>query len=216
MKSKYTLHSILIDWLFQDICLIQRLFSGESFFAKSELIWRSVLELILSLSLTLILTSFIKIEYAVFLSFLCVHSLNWFLNGHGFLILLTLFGPVCSPDKRKQFIVHTANSFYSKDITSLVYGSISLEKVNDRSDIDVFVINCGGLLNGLKLSMIVTISRLRAVVNLVPLDIYCIDDLEYLKRRVYVRKKERSFLVLTDPKRIIDRIIGLPTKELML
>lgn len=216
MKSKYSLQSILIDWLFQDIGLIQRLFSGEPFFAPSELLCRSLLELTLSLTLMTLLSYFIPILYALIVAFLLIHSLNWYFNGHGFLIFLTLFGPVCPQEKRKAFVKGLAFSFETKNVSSVLYGSLSLEKSNERSDIDVFVINDQGLINGLKLSILVTAKRVQAIIHSVPLDIYCIDDYRYLIRRINIRKKEKSFLILSDPKNRIEKNIDLPTKRLTL
>jgi predicted nucleotidyltransferase len=214
VKGKYALRSIFEDWLFQDIALIQFIFSNESLFSISEIVFRSILELVMIILFSAIFFLFFNSIFLFFVSILLAHTLNWMLNGHGFMIFFYIFCKPCPIEKKTEFLRQLKKSFDLNGISSLIYGSMSKNTANERSDIDIFIINNEGLAMGLKYVFLVTLSRLKAVFNRIPLDIYCIDEVDYLKRRL-MKKKESCYFILSDPLKVIENM-EVPARVLFL
>jgi predicted nucleotidyltransferase len=94
----------------------------------------------------------------------------------------------------------------------LIYGSIASGECDEYSDIDVFVINVGGLFQKLQNCFFNMQERIRALGNGVSLDIYCIENLSFLKWRIATGRKEKSFVVLSDPNNIT-HTLGVPLRK---
>jgi predicted nucleotidyltransferase len=144
---------------------------------------------------------------------LIAHTSNWIFNGHGGMIFLRILKETLK-SIRLSYIKDLRKRLESRNIIAVIYGSMCRNEDNIHSDIDVYVINTGGTLNGLKCSFFNSVERMRAVVRGIPLDIYCIDSIEHLKRRISIWQKEKYFLILSDPLGVIRNCPDIPTKRL--
>jgi predicted nucleotidyltransferase len=79
-----------------------------------------------------------------------------------------------------------------------LYGSMSRKQWHDRSDIDMRLLRCSGILNLIFAGFVMMRERLIAFVYRQPLDIFLADDIAFLSK---MRSDERPlFLIKRDPR----------------
>lgn len=198
-KKSIPAKGLIADWFLQDQALMDWLWGGQPFFSTSEFIWRCIFEGLLSLVLFLFFY-FTAMEYLVYLLlliFFIAHTINWVFNGHGYQILFILLNKKYPKDNVMQHLLGLKRRLIEKDVLSVVYGSICRGEMDEYSDVDIYVINVNGLRYGLSMAMLNTCERLRAFSKGVSLDIYCVDDISYLKKRVKERGREPFFFIFS-------------------
>ncbi len=113
----------------------------------------------------------------VFIAVIVAHTINMFLNGHFYAMRSHMARGQTTPD---AFISYVAG--LEKRLSSALaidgaaaYGSLSLNRFNPSSDIDIRVFPSEGPFGWLKAIMWVITERTRAVFSSFPLDIYFFD-----------------------------------------
>ena len=165
---------------------------------------RFLLELSLVTIVTIALIHFHKsFDYMfVLLTAFNIHIFFWFILGHGLHFIHSMLNMKTFVNKKLIFIYELKERCMkvgkSRDMVILLYGGITRGSFDDYSDIDVFVFTSSTSISR-KVEiyfMIVVYEKLRSVVKGILLDIDLVENVEYLKTRVRMRK-EKFFLVLT-------------------
>jgi predicted nucleotidyltransferase len=136
------------------------------------------------------------------------HFINWFFNGHGYQIFFEVIDMEYSADKAIKYVLKLREESMRRGLHVMIYGSWARGKASKKSDLDIFIINVhGGILSGLKMCFTSLKFRFLALFNLLSVDIYVIDKVEYL---IWRSKKvpEEMPIILNDPMGIIKRIYG--------
>jgi len=198
------LREFLVDFIFQDTSLIDYLFLKIPIYSKTEIITR----LLLFSLITLILLFTFRPQGAMSLLAMVIlgHLINWFFNGHGYQILYSLLNVQFSSEKAIGYILRLRSYAESKNLHVMIYGSWASGRATSRSDIDIFVLNIDSrsIRRSLKLGLLSTKCRLLALFNMLSVDIYVIDRVEYLQWRREKKQAEKPIIV-SDPSEFIRR-----------
>ena len=204
--ARSVLKESLIDFIFQDTSLMDYVFLGTSLYSRSELITRYLIFILLFLILGSIFIPK-SLLYVVILMFVS-HFINWFFNGHGYQIFFEVIDMEYSADKAIRYVLKLREESMRRGLHVMIYGSWARGKASKKSDLDIFIVNVyGDILNGLKMCFTSLKYRFLALFNLLSVDIYVIDKVEYLVWRSKRVPEERP-IVLNDPTGTIRRIYG--------
>lgn len=202
--SKSTLISIIEDFLLQDTSLMDYLWFKIPIYSRTEIVTRTIIFVFLSFVLLLI----IKPQgLFIVLVLLLGHALNWFFNGHGYQILYSILNVSFFAKKAVKYISKLKSEVEHKGLHVMVIGSWSTGTATRHSDIDILVLNIDskGIIYMIKLGLLSSKYRLLALFNILSVDIYVIDKIEYLQWRKKRKPMERP-IVINDPMGIISRI----------
>jgi predicted nucleotidyltransferase len=204
--TKSKLWEALIDFALQDNSLMDKAFSGLPLYSRTELIARYVIFIVIALILWSIFKpgNLLQVIVLIFVS----HFLNWFFNGHGYQIFFEVIDMEYSASKAIKYVLKLREESMRRGLHVMIYGSWARGKASKRSDLDIFIINVhGGIFSVLKMCFISLKYRFLALFNLLSVDIYVIDKVEYLVWRSK-RVPEESPIILNDPTGIMRRIYG--------
>ena len=204
--ARSILKESLIDFIFQDTSLMDYVFLDIPLYSRSELITRYLIFILLFLILWSIFMPK-NLLYTAILIFVS-HFINWFFNGHGYQIFFEVIDMEYSADKAIKYVLKLREESMRRGLHVMIYGSWARGKASKKSDLDIFIINVhGGILSGSKMCFTSLKFRFLALFNLLSVDIYVIDKVEYL---IWRSKKvpEEMPIILNDPMGIIKRIYG--------
>ncbi len=209
--AKQILKEAVIDFIFQDTSLMDRLFLGIPIYSRTEITVRLIFLLLLIAFFWGLLRPKTLLELIIIV--ISSHFINWFFNGHGYQIFYEIIGLRYSADRAVNYILRLKEEAEEKSLHLMVYGSWSRGEATEKSDIDIFVINTeSSLLKSLRLGFISMKYRLLALFTPLSVDIYVIDRLDYLKWRKKTKPKENP-IILNDPTGVIRDIYeGRETK----
>ncbi|MFZ5516798.1 MAG: hypothetical protein ACOY90_09185 [Candidatus Zhuqueibacterota bacterium] len=186
---------ISINWFFQGILGMD----------KTERVFKIFIELLSIIIMTLILNNLFNLIFAIIMSFITIHSLNWLLNAH-FYDAVGRFFSLCEMSEAKM--VDYLNSVKdraerNKSIMGiLVIGGITRgKKIGPTSDLDIRFVRNKGFINGIRASMFSFNERVKAFYQKFPLDLYTYDNLTSLDK---LRKDEAPIIVL-DPDNVLKK-----------
>jgi len=202
--TKSKLWEALIDFALQDNSLMDKAFSGLPLYSRTELIARYVIFIVIALILWSIFKpgNLLQVVVLIFVS----HFLNWCFNGHGYQIFFEVIDMEYSADKAIEYVLKLREESMRRGLHVMIYGSWARGKASKKSDLDIFIINVhGSIFSGLKMCFISLKYRFLALFNLLSVDIYVIDKVEYLVWRSK-RVPEESPIILNDPTGTIRRI----------
>ena len=122
--------------------------------------------------------------FALLISFMLVHTVNWVINGQIFVLFKNLKLIQTSSSTFEGYLEYLSQKIKKQDfiLFSAVYGSLAREKLKETSDLDVRIIRKKGWLNGLRGCIFVMRERSRALLYKFPLDIYLLDDTNGLSK----------------------------------
>ena len=192
--SKITLKGIIEDFLLQDSSLMDYVWHGVPIYSKTEVTTR----ITIFFFLTLILCFFFNPGWPSIITMLLLsHTLNWFFNGHGYQILFSILNIQFSSEKALGYILRLRKEAESRNLHVMVYGSWSSGCATSHSDIDIFILNVDSksAINSLKLGLLSTKYRLLALFNMLSVDIYTIDGVEYLQWRREKKPTEKPIII---------------------
>jgi len=205
-NARSVLKEFLIDFIFQDTSLMDYVFLGIPLYSRSELITRYFIFILLFLILWSIFIpkSLLYVVILVFVS----HFINWFFNGHGYQIFFEVIDMEYSADKAIKYVLKLREESMRRGLHVMIYGSWARGKASKKSDLDIFIVNVhGDIFSGLKMCFTSLKYRFIALFNLLSVDIYVIDRVEYLIWRSKRVPEERP-IILNDPTGTIRRIYG--------
>lgn len=163
-----------INWTFQSILYMD----------KSEKIFKILIDLVLIIIISILLSNLTNLYVALLLSVFIAHTINWIVNGHIFALFKT-FGLVkTEPEKFIQYINYL--KYKSSNENSVIFvatfGSLSRDELNENSDLDIRIVRKKGLINGINACLFTMIERSNAFFNKFPLDIYLLDNFDGLNK----------------------------------
>jgi len=202
--TKSKLWGALIDFTLQDNSLMDKAFSGLPLYSRTELIARYVIFIAIALILWSIFKpgNLLQVVVLIFVS----HFLNWFFNGHGYQIFFEVINMEYLADRAIKYVLKLREESMRRGLHVMIYGSWARGKASKKSDLDIFIVNVhGGIFSGLKMCFTSLKYRFLALLNLLSVDIYVIDKVEYLVWRSK-RVPEESPIILNDPTGTIRRI----------
>jgi len=201
--SKITFKGVIQDFLLQDTSLMDYLWHKVPIYSRTEIITRVIVFFLLTLLLWFVLK---PKGFLLMMVFLLSHFINWFFNGHGYQIFYSALGLRYSSRKAIDYILRLKNEAEHRNLHVMVYGSWSCGNATSRSDIDIFILNLNlkSIKNSLKLGLLSTKYRLLALFNMLSVDIYIIDRVEYLQWRREKKQAEKPIIV-SDPSEFIRR-----------
>jgi predicted nucleotidyltransferase len=175
---------VLTNWTFQ----------GMLYADQTERIFKISLDLFMMMLFYLAHGGWHSEKYIVVIYLIIAHTLNWLFNGQIFVLARYLDFP---PKKQKEFSKYLERLRRESEINSsiqsiAVYGSLSRNKLNDYSDLDVRIIRKQGYINGLRACMFGLYERTWAFYNKFPLDLYVIDNFSHLLK---MRQDETPIIV---------------------
>jgi predicted nucleotidyltransferase len=204
--TKSKLWEALIDFALQDNSLMDKAFSGLPLYSRTELIARYVVFTIIALILWSIFKpgNLLQVVILIFVSYF----LNWFFNGHGYQILFEVIDMEYSADRAIKYVLKLREESMRRGLHVMIYGSWARGKTSKKSDLDIFIVNVhGDIFSGLEMCFTSLKYRFLALFNLLSVDIYVIDKIEYLIWRSKRVPEERP-IILNDPTGTIRRIYG--------
>lgn len=171
---------------------------------RTEKAFKVLVELAL-LSFILWLTSyfwafgFIQIA----LSWIISHSLNYVLNGQFFVALKNIGLSKISVDRLINYTQDLTTRLKNEKsvLAACAIGSLSRQMFEESSDVDIRFIRRPGLWNGLRACFFLLLERTRAFRSRIPLDIYALDSIKWLKENV---RKDEMPVILHDPEGILN------------
>lgn len=158
-----------VHWVFQGILYMDR----------TERLFKIGVELVIaSILFFFALIAGFKLIWAVVVSFLLAHTINWLVNSQIWVVM-----------KHFKMVRHTRDEF-DRYIGSLkrrigkepsitwgaAFGSLARGEWNEYSDLDVRLVHKPGLQNSVRACWFVMKERSRAFAQRFPLDIYLLDD----------------------------------------
>jgi len=167
---------LAINWVFQGMRGMQR----------KELSFRVLMESVMILLLFPLLPGSIPVSERLAIAAAGAHSVNWLINGH-----LWVCARYCPAYRRDPAAL---TGFLAKTETQLrslwwLEEAVCIGSVGDagrvrseRSDIDLRLIFSPGLVNWLRLNLLMLRLRTLALFLIVPLDLYAYDDVMALDR----------------------------------
>lgn len=111
----------------------------------------------------------------ILICLMAVHSLNWILNGHFFVLMRYVYPvPKTSEDFDRYVIRLKQQAQRSRFIDGVaIYGSYCRGQLHEFSDLDVRIIVRSGFINGVAGAWFCLHERFMAFFMIFPLDIYC-------------------------------------------
>jgi predicted nucleotidyltransferase len=194
--GKPKLINLVKNWLHQ----------GFTYMDKGEQIFKFMTEAVEIMLVYFVLYYVFKIQREdvtlLFFSFIIVHTFNWVTNNLFWSIIMFSFPSLRNPGavNTYNYLNSMANRLKSdRSISGLsLYGSMSRKQWHDRSDIDMRLLRCSGILNLIFAGFVMMRERLIAFVYRQPLDIFLADDIAFLSK---MRSDERPlFLIKRDPR----------------
>jgi len=178
------------------------LHQGFFYLDRTEKFYRIIWELIPFFIFYNILILFIPTIWALLISALIAHTLNWIFNDNFWTAIMFTFPKVLNQGEEKtiEYLCNIQDrlSNYSCISGLILYGSISRGTWHNKSDIDARILRKPGVLNGLRVYLILFKERYIAVLRRQPLDIYMADSIIFLNK---MRNDEFPiFLVINDNK----------------
>jgi predicted nucleotidyltransferase len=193
----------IIDLVFQDTSLMDRIFLGHQLYARSELLIRFVI-FCLGFAALYLLTRPSSL-LTVFVLLVIVWVLNWIFNGHGYQLIFEFLRLQYSSSTAIRYVTSVADETRTKHCAALIYGGFSRGTANMYSDIDIFVLSNGSWSMGIRLAFLCLRFRLTAIISRLSVDIYTIDKSQYLRDRARFKTLE-SPVVLNDPSGFLHRL----------
>ena len=184
--------NLLRNWLHQ----------GFFYLDKTERIFRIFMEIMPTLLLAYVLSVLLP-DYNKFgiwiSSLLVVHSVNWIFNDNWWACLLFAFPKMKNPGEEKTclYLNNMASRLERNNSISsaMIFGSVSRGHWHDRSDLDVRLLRCPGIVNALCSVCVLLRERCIAVYLRQPLDVYLADGINFLMK---LRKDEYPIFLKKD------------------
>lgn len=120
------------------------------------------------------------------LSFICGHSLNWFVNGSISTILIhRLFISSISKQKAFNYLVDLKSRLNSNNyiLVCAVFGSIARGSIKPSSDIDITFVRAPGFYNAIKAIVFMVKEKFKTNSKLIPIEPFLADSAKYMKKR---------------------------------
>jgi L-malate glycosyltransferase len=173
------------------------LFQGMLYMDKSEQKFKIILDFIIFLPLLVLFMQYLNVFTSIFISIILSHTLNWIFNGQIF-VLLKNFKLLNTPieyftNYLDSIKIKVENEDYI--IAVAAFGSISREKLQTTSDLDIRLIRKSGIINGTKACFFVLKERTISFFNGFPLDIYVLDDINMIHKHI----KNENPIIIYDP-----------------
>ncbi len=136
------------------------------------------------------------------LAFIVSHSVNFLLNCA---VWETLICDLTLPGAGRKTLFRYIRGIRSrlanrKSIScAFIYGSISRGDLHDSSDLDIVLVRRPGLRTAIPALTVLTMEKMRALVQRIPLEAYLADDISFLDRP----RKDEIPLVIADPDGIL-------------
>lgn len=180
---------IASSWTFQSILHMD----------STERNFKILLDVLLGAALFYVLfaTQNVGLEVAFISSAIISHTVNYLTNGH-FYVALKNIGHSNVEQKRFASYIERIGSRASRKqsiSSAAIFGRLSRGSLTSSSDLDIRMIRRNGFLNGVKACLFVVTERTRALLNRFPLDIYVVDNCEWLKKKV---RKDELPVILVD------------------
>lgn len=180
------------------------LFQGILYMDTSERNFKIFIDLLIFLPLLLLLNNYLTSIVSIFIAFLLSHTINWIFNGQIFVLLKNLK----LTNTSKESFIKYLDTFEKKVdkkksiAAAAAFGSLSREKLNNKSDLDIRIIRNPGIINGFESCFFVMKERTLAFFNRFPLDIYILDDIQMIDKHIINEKP----IPLYDPYNILINI----------
>ena len=169
---KWIHHPLLIKILKSDIGIILSywIFQGMLYMDKREVLSKILFDVIGTFI-------FISIGLPLIVSFILIHTINMFINGHYYAMKSHMNRGSIKPDVFIGYIEKIFDRIRKTNFLAgaAAYGSLSRNVFRPTSDIDLRVFPKKGVFNWLKAVVWVFSERARAFVHSFPLDIYAFD-----------------------------------------
>jgi len=180
---------LAINWVFQGV-------RGMQF---KELSFRWALESIVFLILFLILIqSEVSVIWSCLGALVLAHSLNWLFNTHLWVCVRYMKVYRRNPDALSNFLSDVSKQINKK---SWLKEAVCIGSIGDkgdvsswRSDIDLRLFFGAGPLDYFRLNFYLIYLRTRALIEIIPLDLYAYDNIEILERF----KSDEGILLIKD------------------
>ena len=181
----YPIFGIFVHWALQGILNMDR----------TELWFKLLLDLGLTLSFTLLLNTWFSLLPAFLVGFFIAHSLNFLFNAQAW-VVLRIYGYFCqsyaSFDNFQQQFISRVLAEPSIGFAA-IYGSLVRgDAWRPSTDLDVRLVRHKGVLNGLRACRFVLAERTRALWRCFPLDVYVLDSPASLSR---MRSDEKPIVI---------------------
>jgi predicted nucleotidyltransferase len=186
------------------IVLIKNWFhQGFFYLDKTEMLFRMLCEFILFSIVFSSLYYFINVQIiqCLILSSFISHTLNWVFNDNFWACIMFTFPSVLNPGEKltiKYLSQFQKKLNKNKHIGGcMIYGSLSRNEWQIKSDLDIRILRKPGLLCGFLSYLFVFKERVNAVIKKQPLDIYLADDINFLRKMredefpVFLKNKDK-------------------------
>lgn len=182
------------SWLFQSILYMD----------NTERSFKILLDILIFLPIFFVVNNHLNIILSIFLAIIIAHTINWVFNGQIFVLLKNLK----LTNTSKESFIKYLDTFEKKVdkkksiAAAAAFGSLSREKLNNKSDLDIRIIRNPGIINGFESCFFVMKERTLAFFNRFPLDIYILDDIQMIDKHIINEKP----IPLYDPYNILINI----------
>jgi len=200
-KSYANVEAPALQWLFRSkyaILASNWAFQGMLKAVWCERVFRLSIDALITLVFALMLPRFLP--WSLLIGFLLGHTFNWLFNGNA-LSTLKFQGVGYKTEnivKFKEWMTDRLNRNLGSNIHAVfIIGSVARGEQRETSDIDLIVVRLPGLTGSIKANIITLFLRASAFIQLVPLDLFIVDNLAQLKKRV--RPDEQPLAVYLHP-----------------
>lgn len=165
---------MMMHWLFQNMLNMD----------FTELSFKLSIDILLTTLFSFLFSIWLPSVFAVLLSFLIAHSINFLFNGQIY-VVLKHFGDVTHELSEFAQYIHALNSRLYKEPSiqwAAVYGSMTRGELKTTSDLDIRLIRYPGFINGIRACWFILLERTRAHLNHFPIDYLVLDSPRLLKR----------------------------------
>ena len=136
--------------------------------------------------------------------FVMLHTINWILIGGGFAVLSKKLGLMHSTLTIFNYAVALGKRIQAKKyiLVAVIIGSLARGNINETSDIDMLVVRKKGFFNSVRICFFINCERIKAALDLFPIEIRILDDVRHVKFQV----KETRPIVVRDPEKILENV----------
>lgn len=167
---------IAANWVFQNTLIM----------AKSELVFRFILESAFVVLIFSSLSSIVSCAENAVLSILIAHTVNWIINGNLW-VTQKFFGRRFDPERMIKFLF----TFRDKERLSqegiaaiAAFGSLSRGEFSESSDLDIRIVRRLGLYNWIKANLVTLKLRLMAFAKRIPIDSCVLDSVNQIYEHI--------------------------------
>jgi predicted nucleotidyltransferase len=150
----------------------------------TELSFKIIIDILLTLIFSLLLSNWLPLVAAIILGVLLAHTLNFLFNGQIF-VVLKHFGDVTHELSEFEQYIEAIKNRLNKEPSirwAAIYGSMTRGEMKTTSDMDIRLIRYPGFVNGIRACWFILLERTRAHLNRFPIDFLMLDSPRLLKR----------------------------------